>query len=85
MSHVSKETYKQMVAASKVGNLACDLVDSIANDRGDELYLVLERIVRKRGLVEDFDIGSDVYFRSYPGTKQTTIRIATDWNWYDHK
>ena len=86
MPHVSKETYKQMVAASKDGKLEYEFGHRFESDSGDGLYRVLEPIARKRGLFhEDFEIGSDVFFLSYPATKQTSIVIAADWTWYDYK
>jgi hypothetical protein len=84
MPHVSKETYKQMVAASKDGKLEYEFGHRFESDSGDGLYRVLEPIARKRGLFnEDFNFGSDVYFLSYPATKQTSIVIAADW--YDYE
>ena len=84
-SHVPKETYKEMVAASKEGELQGEFGDWFADDQDDELYRVLEPIARKKDLLEDLEYTSNVVFFNYPATKRTGVVIAADWYWHDGK
>ena len=49
--HVPKDTYKEIAAASKIGELQDEFGDWYADDSDDELYPVLEPIARRKSFV----------------------------------
>ena len=84
-SHVPNDTYKEMVAASKNGELQDEFGDWFADDSDDELYRVLEPIARGKGMLEDLESASNVVFFLCPSSQGKKVVIAADWTWHDGK
>jgi hypothetical protein len=83
--HVPKDTYKEIAAASKIGELQDEFGDWYADDSDDELYPVLEPIARRNGLFEDLESASNVVFFLCPSSQGKKAVIAADWTWHDGK